>query len=274
MKIGETVFMNKILVVAKNKETYFIKRLTQELGTEKLSFFNPWEEELGDRKFSKVLVRTTGVYGGSADLVLLRTLPSDITVVNPIESLALLRNKNLQYQCFASLGIPLLPWLNLETASLAELQSFLANLQDEQFLIKPLRGQGGWGIRVFAPSELEDWFKKHDDHEYLVQPYRAAAEFRFFFIKEWGVTLKRIQSPGKVQANFQQQGQAELTFDRPEMKKIVDIIRGHISLDYGAADFLLLQEGPVLLEMNAVPGVEQVESIIGPVLPRLVSCLF
>ncbi len=65
--------MNKLVVVTKNKETYFVRRLIEEVGNRAV-FFNPWQDFILPES-EKYLVRTTGVYRSDLDLHFLSTLP-------------------------------------------------------------------------------------------------------------------------------------------------------------------------------------------------------
>jgi hypothetical protein len=67
--------MNKLVVVAKNKDTYFIKRLIEEVGDSAI-LFNPWLD-FQIPEGQKYLVRTTGVYGIVLDLHILGTLSNE-----------------------------------------------------------------------------------------------------------------------------------------------------------------------------------------------------
>ena len=54
--------MNKLVIITKNPQTYFIERLIKDVGEDKVKLFNPWtdlEFPMGEN----YLVRTTGVYG-------------------------------------------------------------------------------------------------------------------------------------------------------------------------------------------------------------------
>lgn len=276
------VFMNKILVLAKNKKTYFIKRLIEVVGLERLILFDPWSEAPPkDTDIEKILVRTTGVYTPQEDLTFLKSQTFTAHIINPLESLEIFRSKLNQYKYFQQQNISHFPWLNLLESEEEELVSFLRKHPAERYLIKPHRGQGGWGIETFTSQEILNWFRarksSEGDLEYLLQIYyENVPELRFFFIGEdYSITLQRQKTPGHAQANFGQGGEAHQVEDHPEFWPLLKKIRSDFPLSYGAIDALLIKGRPVILEVNTTPGIEQLEQVSGQnVMKRLTAKFF
>jgi hypothetical protein len=92
-----TVFMNKFTVLAKNKQTYFVKRLTEELGQEAFDLFDPWSDSKDYSLAPLTLIRTTGVYGDDKDLDFLKGHASSSKMVNSLKALEIFRSKRTQY---------------------------------------------------------------------------------------------------------------------------------------------------------------------------------
>ncbi len=264
MKNRDTVFMNKICIFAKNPNTYFLKRLREVLG-KRLEFFNPWGSDVLGKSYEKVLVRTTGVYGDDRDLKLLEGRPG---IINNLASLKLFRSKDSQYRYFEKQSIPHLRWFNLSETSLDKGEEFLNSFPEEvEFLVKPLRGQGGWGIQVMTKGEFPFWWKTQSDKNdlsYLVQPYlKNARECRVFFIQnDFFVSLERTPTQS-VAANFTQEGNAHLCETPLELKQIVHKLMADTGLVYGALDCLWDGSGWIILEVNVAPGIEQLEKVSG-----------
>lgn len=257
--------MKKLLVVAKNPETYFIKRLTQEVGQDKLIVFNPWKDK-APSDFDRVLFRSSGIYHSDKDLDFIRNCGRP--VLNPLTSLELFRSKSSQYEFFKRASHPHIPWQNLTDFTGGE----------GWFLVKPDLGQGGWGIQVFTSSQMLA-FKQQKilsgDVAWLVQPYIEATEYRVFFMGSDRFTLKRLPSEGKVASNFTQEGKAEVvTMPAHLVAPIEKVIQGSGAY-YGAIDLLDPEQGPVLLEVNVVPGIEQLEQLTHlNIISRLVTANF
>ena len=246
--------MNKILVVAKNPETYFIKRLTQEVGEDRIQLYNPWIDPapLG---FNRILFRSFGVYHSDKDLDFVRS--SLIPTLNSIESLQIFRSKSSQYQFFNSRNHPSLPWWHLKDWE---------EEGGDLFLVKPDLGQGGWGIQVMSADALSGWREEkfvQEDLSWIVQPFVRAPEYRVFFMGNERITLKRVPKMNHKAANFAQEGEATVVKTPFHVSLPVEKLIFDSQAYYGAIDLLDTPNGIVFLEVNVVPGIEQLEKITG-----------
>lgn len=256
MNLMETVFMNKVCVIAKNKETHFIKRLIEEVG-EGVALFDPWS----DIEFPEAelyVARTTGIHKSDLDLMIMKSLKK---VMNPPEALKLFRSKVTQFHWMEENDLPILPWVSLK-ASDPHLPEKFTVLYPE-VVVKPEIGQGGWGVEVLTRDTLKSWRRKHDP-DYLLQPFiKNATELRYFFIKgEDPIVLKRKAKTG-IAANFKNQGEAEVSTlpeeFSPVLQKLVNLSGAH----YGAVDLFIDDGRLYILELNTVPGIEQLEKVTG-----------
>lgn len=265
--------MNKLVVVAKNSETYFIKRLMAEVGNA-ISLFNPWADLILPES-QKYLVRTTGVYGSDLDLLILKSLAPD-KIVNPFSSLQLFRSKLTQYHWFEDHQFPVPAWISLKGADLLTIEKFFRLYP--YAVVKPSIGQGGWGVEGLNWERFKSWWKKKQgrDEDYILQNFiPSATELRYFFIQgEAPIVLER-KSKSAIAANFQKQGQAVLSKMPDEWQPLIDRLVTESGLNYGAIDLLLDHGTLQILEVNAVPGIEQLESVSGQnVMSRLISAKF
>ncbi len=239
--------MNKLCVVARNSETYFMKRLREEVGN--LMIWSPWSGETLP-EFPNYLVRTTSVYGDDRDLTQLRTTPNP--VINPVKTHELLRDKAHQFTFLEKKGFHLIPWRLLD-----ERGDFLP----ENILIKPRRGQGGWGIRAMNAVEFLKWEKETTDRDWIIQPFlQPKRELRLFFCGEEEILLERT---GPITANFTQGGSAIRIAIPKELEELGDEIRLMTGAIYGAIDLFETDQGHMILEVNPVPGIEQLEKVTG-----------
>jgi ribosomal protein S6--L-glutamate ligase len=253
----------KILIVSKNWETYFIKRLMSEVGNKEVELYNPWSSlRPPERGHSYVFTRTSGIYGDDRDLKFLTSF--DQRLINPWQDLSRFRRKSDQYQILKIWELPVLPWLDLFVCSDRDLAVFFEN-NTKPFLIKPNRGQGGWGVRVFLEKEdFFNWWNKTSDKDYVLQPFISKCEEeRLFFIRsDFILPLIRTSEEGAA-ANFAQNGQARLMSVSPFHHALVSALLDKTTLFYGAIDLLQTQQGPVILDINASPGIEQLEYVSG-----------
>lgn len=262
--------MNQIGLLTKTRGTYFIQRLIEEVRNTNVLFLDPWSEG-PVQETEVVLVRTSAVYGDDRDLLAMRSLRHG-RLINSYQAHTVLRTKLLQYEYFERFGFPSLPFINAQSSG--DLERFIS-AHPGTYLIKPHRGQGGWGIRTLSAPDLRVWFDTATDREYLVQPYQAdAQELRLFFIKDWVLTLERRRPEGGAAANFRQEGAARIVPTPPLLLQELRRLRDQQQLHYGAMDVLMTKAGPAILEMNLAPGVEQLERISGEnILRRLLDSL-
>jgi glutathione synthase/RimK-type ligase-like ATP-grasp enzyme len=251
--------MNKICVIAKNKSTYFIKRLIEEVG--QVSLFDPWSDyEFPEAE--KYIVRTTGIYRNDLDLMMVKSLPKE-KVVNSYEVLNRFRTKPSQYNWFDEHNFSSLPWLPLKGTDLITIEKFFRLYPSA--VVKPLAGQGGWGIEVLTWENFKTWKKKKGaDEDYLLQPFiKDATELRYFFIKgQAPIVLKRTAKTG-IAANFQREGGAEVSSLPSEFQKEINEVISKSGAFYGAMDLLIKDDRLMILELNSVPGIEQLEHVSG-----------
>lgn len=261
MKELETVFMNKLCVVAKNKDTYFVKRLMEEVG--QVDLFDPWSDFLlPEADF--YLVRTTGIYRNDLDLMFIKSIPTN-KVVNPYNALKRFRSKNSQFDWFEEKDVPCLPWMSLKGGDMIAIERFFRLYP--KVVVKPLVGQGGWGIEALTWDEFKSWWKKKKgvDEDYLIQPLvRDARELRYFFIKgQSPIVFERTAKSGIV-ANFQREGAATVIEFPAEHQATIDELISASEAHYGAIDLFIHDDGRLsILELNTVPGIQQLEKVSG-----------
>lgn len=250
--------MNKLCVVNRNQKTYFMKRLMEEVGN--VVLWDPWESS-SLPSADHFLLRTTGVYGDDRDLNLLKACKK--SVINPVSGHELLRDKAHQFQFLEKKGFHLIPWRTLD-----QRDDFLP----EKVLIKPIRGQGGWGIRTMGRKEFLKWESETSDRSWIIQPFlENVRELRLFFCGDEEFLLER---KGEVAANFTQGGKAVLIPVPPALSELGEEIRLITDLSYGSIDLFEYEGQHLILEINPVPGIEQLEQVTGQNIIRKVLSLF
>lgn len=252
--------MNKICVVAKNPDTYFVKRLIKEVGLGAI-IFNPWEDLLFPEA-DLYLSRCSGVYGSDLDLMFLKSVPKN-RLINNFDVLKLFRSKSTQYEWFEKEDVPSLPWLPVKGTDLITIEKFF-RLYPE-LIVKPVIGQGGWGVEKITWPQFKSWKKKKGvDQNYLLQPFiKDATEFRYFFIKGFSPIIFERKVRSGVASNFKNQGEAFISQLPQNILNKMKQIEASSGAHYGAID-LLLKDGQLsVLELNSVPGIEQLEKVSG-----------
>lgn len=268
MNSKDTVFMNKFAIIAKNKETHFIKRLIEEVGEGGVSLFDPWSD-IDFPEASVYIGRTTGIHKSDLDLLIMKAAPK---LINPLETLKRFRSKVTQYQWMEDNDLPILPWVSLRHSDAITAEKF--TVLYPEVVVKPSIGQGGWGVEVLTRETLKSWMKKHDP-DYLLQPFvKEATELRYFFIQgEAPIVLRRKAKTG-IAANFKNQGEAEISSLPDRFTQAIEKLVTLSGAFYGAIDLLIKDDELFILELNTVPGIEQLEKVSGKnVMKLLVSKL-
>ena len=253
--------MNKLAIVTKNPQTYFVKRLIEEVG-HSVVLFNPWQDALFPQA-DQYLVRTTGVYGSDLDLFMLQSLEEN-QVINPLSSLRRFRSKMSQYLWFEENNFPVSPWISLKNADLLTVEKFFRLYPDA--IVKPNIGQGGWGVQSLKWESFRPWWKKKKgiDDDYLLQAHvKGATELRYFFITdEFSFVLERSAKSG-IAANYTLQGSATVSALPSRFQGMIEQLIYQSGAKYGALDLLIQEDRLTILELNSVPGIEQLETLSG-----------
>jgi len=249
--------MNKYCVIARNFQTYFVKRLSEEVGKE-LSWFNPWEgSELPPAAI--YFFRSSAVYGGQRDLDSLKQIPHGALLVNPETALNTFRDKEKQYSLNLGLPFRLIPWMDLRGKDQNAAENFLQH--QGEMIVKPIRGQQGWGVEKLNQESLRNWWERRSDDEYLIQKFIQGKEQRLFFIgDEFYLLSRRGEGPA---ANFAQGGSAELISVPDKLKSLGRECIQNSQAIYGAIDLILAEGEYHFLELNISPGIEQLEKVSG-----------
>ncbi len=138
------------------------------------------------------------------------------------------------------------------------------------WVLKMNRGQRGVGVHFLrTENELLSWLEtlwRMGDQDFFVQPrVPQGPEYRITLLgqKVWAV-LER--SSEQAVANFAQGGWAhELASHKwpVELKRLVDQITARPVADVLSLDVLISAQGPVISDLNTVPGFEQLEAVTG-----------
>ena len=224
-----------------------------------MATFDPWKD-IHFPEADHYVVRTTGIYGNDLDLLILGAIPKE-KIINPLSVLKVFRSKHSQYDWFESHDISILPWINLKGMGQLTIEKFFRLYP--LCVVKPLIGQGGWGVEILSAQTFRTWKKKkgHDD-SYLLQPLvKGAREYRYFFMKHREPLILERRATSGVAANFQKNGEASLLVLPEEIKQEMEKIVSLSGALYGAIDFFIDEGRPYVLELNSVPGFEQIEKI-------------
>jgi len=146
----------------------------------------------------------------------------------------------------------------------------LALLGDPPHVIKLNEGSQGTGVvlaekRSASQSVVEAFRGLYAN--FLVQEFIAEAkgsDLRCFVVgKKVVAAMQRVASPGEFRANLHRGGTAVKAILSAEEKRIAIRAAGALGLGIAGVDLLRSNRGPLLLEVNASPGLEGIEAATG-----------
>jgi ribosomal protein S6--L-glutamate ligase len=146
----------------------------------------------------------------------------------------------------------------------------LAMLGDPPHVIKLNEGSQGTGVvlaekRSASQSVVEAFRGLYAN--FLVQEFIAEAkgsDLRCFVVgKKVVAAMQRVASPGEFRANLHRGGSAIKADLSEEEKRIAIRAAGALGLGIAGVDLLRSNRGPLLLEVNASPGLEGIEAASG-----------
>jgi ribosomal protein S6--L-glutamate ligase len=191
-----------------------------------------------------------------------------VVCLNSGDAIALARHKGLTADRLKAAGVDHVPTTYLD--DLAALEHFLGLHMHWPLVIKPARGSGGRGVvlcvdLVTAQTAAEPWLAAGQG--VVVQPFIAEADgsdLRVWVIGSKVAAAMRRQAPnGEFRANLHQGGQARAIELTSNEKTLAVQAASALGLEVAGVDILRSRRGPVVLELNASPGLAGIEAATG-----------
>lgn len=227
------------------------------------------------------LFRTSGIRNDDFDLTVAQFYQNyGAKIVNPIDALKNFRTKDHQIMFLNQNKIPTIPSLFYRGKITDELTAELKKINSkEEYIIKMNRGNGGIGVQIIRGldsliSTLET-FEALRDQKLLIQPYYPhSKEYRLLFggDKLLACIEKKIHTNDfrgnskRSTGVYKQQAPTnilEIGYDAFKKSNLI----------YAGVDIFEDDKGIKILEINAVPGYEQVENLSGKNIAREILLL-
>ena len=230
-------------------------------------FYQTSEQELQLDEYQAVLPRFGATSTEMGCYVLQHFEIKKTKVLNNAHAFRLARNKWQSLQLLAAYGLPI-----PSTSYIGELveSSSQLVLHSPSVVLKTLVGMQGAGVelcegKAIALNKLE--MLKQAGEKALVQDFIAETrgqDIRAFVIgKQVVAGMQRTAGNGNFRANLHQGGKAE-SIDLTEEEKMIAIqATKAIGLDVAGVDLIRTNQGPMILEVNASPGLEGIEKVSG-----------
>jgi glutathione synthase/RimK-type ligase-like ATP-grasp enzyme len=257
------------LLTPHGPENYFNRRLMQEcpffsIG---LKVENPYRLSLPLQPPAQpnqfTILRSTGVNYDDYDLMLMKYLETQhIPSLNPWGEHQLFRDKASQWQWYQSHRFPHIPTVMPKGPDI--LSYTVDQFKTNKFVVKTRRGnqsKGTWLIN--QTSGLKTWLaalQYSGDQNYIIQPF-------LHFRQEWRILYigKKSWSFLKVPTNDREfLSGAEIPFRQEpasnELMELAGKVQKNLYANFFSIDIGLTEQGPVIIEVNLISGLEKAET--------------
>ncbi|WP_426690145.1 30S ribosomal protein S6--L-glutamate ligase [Rhodanobacter ginsengiterrae] len=211
-------------------------------------------------------IGTSSTFYGTAVLRQLEMM--GVYTPNPSDAVLRARDKLRCLQILAAQGIDMPVTVFGDNPD--DTDDVLALLGDPPHVIKLNEGSQGTGVvlaekRAASQSVIEAFRGLYAN--FLVQEFVAEAkgsDLRCFVVGNQVVAaMQRDASPGDFRANLHRGGSAKAATLSADEERIAVAAAGALGLGIAGVDLLRSNRGPLLLEVNASPGLEGIEAATG-----------
>ncbi len=150
--------------------------------------------------------------------------------------------------------------------SIKDVEALVKAVGGAPLIVKLLEGTQGIGVMLIDSDEAARSVIaafRQVDADILVQQFvadAAGADFRAFVVGgEVIAAMRRQAAPGEFRANLHRGGTAEAVELASEEREVSVRAAAAVGLDVAGVDFLRTQRGPLVIEVNASPGLEGIE---------------
>lgn len=266
----------RICVLTQNPRTYSNLELARALSTlGQVDVLNPLEQRIswpGPRESYDLTFNRVSSVEADSFLWTLMLGPHWGRQINSWDVRQSLWDKSRQALWLAQQGLPAIPFF-MHRLSISEAdedwQRFAQTHQTPHgWVLKMNRGMKGVGVHFFdQTSELFRWLetlRRMNDQDFIIQPRCAPGpEYRLTLVggKVWAlVERENVDGP----ANFSQGGAArELKTVPPALVGLTQQLTRTPWCDVVSIDILMRPAGPVISDVNPVPGFEQLDQVTG-----------
>jgi len=187
-----------------------------------------------------------------------------VLCVNDPEAKFKTSSKFLAFQILNNKNIPTLPTYLI--ADLSEVPKILNKYLDFPMIVKTNEGTWGMGVELVGDIKMaQNIFKKRIERNRIIlfQNYIKEAQeqdIRVFVVNGRAIAaMRRISQNDNFRSNIHQGGKAEC-IDLPDSYKNIAISATKaLGLEIAGVDILETKSGPLVLEVNPSPGLEQIE---------------
>jgi ribosomal protein S6--L-glutamate ligase len=273
---------NNIIIASLNPTLFTTKRLLEEAIKLKHSpiYLNPYQHHITQHQIKLnglYFHRTTGTNYDDFDLLVSKHHElQGMKITNSITTLKTFRSKDLQSLFFTEHKLPAIKTILYRGKLSDSLQYEISKLsKDQKFILKMSRGNQGIGVNILESEKslhsVLETFYAMKDQRFLIQPFILhKIEWRLFIIKgEIMACIEKTLSKTDFRGNAKRSTGKILKKIPVELQKIAINAFNCSGLDYAGLDLLITDKGEILiLEINPIPGFEQIEELSGKNIAR------
>ncbi len=213
-----------------------------------------------------VVSRLGGRPGGHAFAIARQLELGGTYCVNRTEAIARARDKMCTLQRLAAQGLPVVP--TAVAHRVADVRLAFERLGGPPVVVKIVDGTQGAGVALVeslaaAESVVEALLAAHR-HVLLQEFIPHASDMRLFVVGRRVVAgMRRVARAGNFRANIHQGGTGEALNPDDAQRALALSAAAALGLEIAGVDLLETPAGPVVVEVNASPGLEGIESASG-----------
>lgn len=213
-----------------------------------------------------VLVPRIASFAGPFSLTLLRELErTDLPILNPSAGIAVAHDKLRTMQELAAHGVPVPP--TIAVGSPRELRGAIEQLGEGPLIVKLLSGTQGLGVML--AESLDAACAIVEAMQFVHQPVLVqrfieesrGRDVRAFVVGDKVVAaMRRTAAGGEFRSNLHRGGKAEGITLEPSYERVALAAAQTLGLRMAGVDLLEGRDGPLVVEVNASPGLEGIEA--------------
>lgn len=276
---SKMLIKNSLIVASIKADLFTTKRLLSSASKLKYSpiWINPYQSLLPLPSSLKAsgnalyFHRSTGTNYDDFDLLVTQAhQDAGFIITNNLTGLKQFRSKDEQFLFFSRHNLSCIPTLFYRGPMNDDLINRLKNFKTDKYILKMVRGNQGIGVNLFESQSsllgMLETFTHMRDQRFLIQPFiEHRREWRLFYCGDKLLAAVEKKTAKNEYRNNAKRAHCKLIKKLPhELSALGQEAFSQSGLDYAGIDVLEDKTGCLrLLEINSVPGFEQVEELSG-----------
>jgi ribosomal protein S6--L-glutamate ligase len=189
-------------------------------------------------------------------------------LINEYPTVSLSKNKLAQHLILSQAGVPMPDWAIIRWPD--QVENVINKIGFPMILKIPIGGRGKGVFYVENEKTLQpiiDYLHVRDRNPVIIQRFIKEAQqkdIRVFVIGNKVVAaMQREAKKGDVRANIGSGGLGSIFPLYPEIELIALAATKAMTLEIAGVDIILSKDGPLVMEVNACPGLDEIQAVTG-----------